>query len=89
MICSIAAEERFHLHHVVILPENLNNELAEDEKIYMKQPEGFGSINDKVLLLKKPIYVLNQSEQVENPILDEDMSDICYRRSEMSNVYTA
>lgn len=73
ILFSLANEFDLNIDHVDVTTAFLNGNL--NEVIYMEQPEGFGSNNDKVCLLQKSIYGLKQSSRMWNARIHKVLSD--------------
>jgi hypothetical protein len=77
-ILAIAPTRKLHIHQLDVKGAYLNGILK--EKIYMKQPEGYGDGSNRVCLLIKTLYGLRQAGREWNLELDRKMRHKGYVR---------
>jgi len=82
-LLTLAAKYNLDLDHLDVVTAFLHGDL--DEKIYMRQPEGFATKGqeDKVCRLRKTIYGLKQGSFAWNKKLDEALTNMNFVRSKV------
>ena len=86
-ILAIAPMHKLHIHQLDIKGAYLNGTLK--EKIFMKQPEGYGNSTNHVCLLIKTLYGLKQASREWNLELDQKMRGKGYIHSDPIHASTS
>jgi len=84
IVLSLAARYDWEIHQLDVKSAYLNGELAEGERIFMKQPPGYEipGKEDLVLELKKTIYGLKQSGRRWYEVLCKTLYKIGFQRTQ-------
>ena len=84
-VLAIAAAENLEIHQIDIKGTDLNGELTDDERIYMKQPPGYpvSPNSSDVLLLLKTLYGLKQAGRHWYQKLVEIMEALGFKRCDV------
>ena len=76
IMCVLAVRLKLHFHHLDVDTAFLNGPL--EEELYMRMPEGSGSLTGKIVRLRRSIYGLKQASRVWNELLDAELKKIGY-----------
>lgn len=79
MLLALAAEMNLDIHHLDVDTAFLNGDL--EEEVYMFQPQGFNTEDEKVCLLKKSLYGLKQAPRAWNLKLNTTLSSLGFKQT--------
>lgn len=85
LLIALSVQLNLDITHLDVTTAFLNGIL--EENVYMRQPEGFATSEDrsKVLKLKKAIYGLKQSSRAWNKQVDCVLTSLNYKRSQLES----
>lgn len=83
LLLAMGISKGWHIHHLDVKCAYLYGELKEN--VYMRLPQGYSVMNNKVAKLKRPIYGLKQSGRNWNNTIDKFLIDIGFHRMKSNN----